>query len=179
MKKAKIWNPFVDETTDSKDENEIWRIRRNDERFLEESKAGCVKRQQKNQIVSTEGKNPFELYEEMPWKSADVVKAEDLYRVEAHKPGLSQSDKEVGEAGSSVEEPRHFVCPSCGKCFRRSSTLSTHRMIHSDLRPFKCLYCGKGFHQKSDMKKHTYTHTGQYTLIITWFFSSVRVYVDF
>jgi len=85
--------------------------------------------------------------------SGTVVPADDSVDL------VQKRRRDVGKAVRRV-----YHCHQCGKVFRRSSTLSTHRLIHTDTRPYPCQYCSKRFHQKSDMKKHTFTHTGACSL---------------
>lgn len=73
---------------------------------------------------------------------------------------LLENDKKCLSKPKNVYINSKLQCADCGKFFRRSSSLTTHSLIHRNIKPFSCKFCGKCFHQKSDMKKHTFIHTG-------------------
>lgn len=70
------------------------------------------------------------------------------------------NSEEIAPDETSALKTKVYKCQECGKEFKRPSSLSTHKLIHSDLKPYSCTYCGKNFLRKSDMKKHTLMHTG-------------------
>lgn len=50
------------------------------------------------------------------------------------------------------------VCAVCGKGFSTSSSLNTHRRIHSGEKPHQCQVCGKRFTASSNLYYHRMTH---------------------
>ena len=56
-----------------------------------------------------------------------------------------------------VGEKPH-ACDVCGKAFSTSSSLNTHRRIHSGEKPHQCQVCGKRFTASSNLYYHRMTH---------------------
>ncbi|XP_073538517.1 uncharacterized protein [Phyllobates terribilis] len=57
-------------------------------------------------------------------------------------------------------EEKPFLCPECGKCFKKKSVLFRHLKIHTE-NPFLCSICGKHFSQKSDLAEHQIIHESE------------------
>ncbi|CAN8014674.1 unnamed protein product, partial [Ixodes persulcatus] len=51
------------------------------------------------------------------------------------------------------------ACEVCGKAFSTSSSLNTHRRIHSGEKPHQCPVCGKRFTASSNLYYHRMTHS--------------------
>ncbi|XP_062973210.1 zinc finger protein 664-like [Elgaria multicarinata webbii] len=60
-----------------------------------------------------------------------------------------------------TEQPKPYICPTCGKAFRTSNLLSKHKVIHRQDKPYKCQECGKAFVQLLRLKRHQKIHTGE------------------
>lgn len=50
------------------------------------------------------------------------------------------------------------ICSVCSKGFSTSSSLNTHRRIHSGEKPHQCQVCGKRFTASSNLYYHRMTH---------------------
>ncbi|XP_014352110.1 52 kDa repressor of the inhibitor of the protein kinase-like isoform X2 [Latimeria chalumnae] len=60
----------------------------------------------------------------------------------------------------TCKEGKPYECPECGKCFRQSSHLNTHKKIHKGDQLYICTDCGKSFNQSKGCIKHQRLHKG-------------------
>jgi uncharacterized Zn-finger protein len=63
-------------------------------------------------------------------------------------------------SGPVCQPGKIYTCSTCGKSFSRSTNLTKHMRIHTDVRRFACETCGRAFLHARDLERHTLTHTG-------------------
>nr|XP_037874884.1 zinc finger protein 22-like [Bombyx mori] len=56
-------------------------------------------------------------------------------------------------------------CPECGKCFTASSNLYYHRMTHTKSKPHKCAWCPRSYPTPGELRAHAAAHARHATLL--------------
>ncbi|XP_064473293.1 gastrula zinc finger protein XlCGF26.1-like isoform X1 [Ornithodoros turicata] len=75
------------------------------------------------------------------------------------KPFVCSSSAVAAEDRRAKKRP--FICPTCGKAFRRKEHVERHMKMHTGERNFVCSTCGKSFSQKVHLENHVRIHTGE------------------
>ncbi|KAH9503822.1 hypothetical protein Btru_063925 [Bulinus truncatus] len=91
------------------------------------------------------------------------------YKVKCEKPHACDVCKKAFSTSSSLNTHRRIhsgekphQCKICGKRFTASSNLYYHRMTHNKEKPHKCDMCSKSFPTPGDLRSHMYIHNGSW-----------------
>ncbi|XP_039185973.1 zinc finger protein 91-like [Crotalus tigris] len=60
-----------------------------------------------------------------------------------------------------IQGEKPYKCLDCGKSFRDSNYLASHKRIHTGEKPYKCRVCGKGFNFPQSLTSHFKSHIGE------------------
>ncbi|XP_077136621.1 uncharacterized protein LOC143793491 isoform X1 [Ranitomeya variabilis] len=85
----------------------------------------------------------------------------DLSDSPSHHGELSLGRSQTVTKGKGQKVGKRFQCGDCGKWFTKSSSLLTHRRIHTGENLYPCSLCGKSFTGKSHLVIHERIHTGE------------------
>lgn len=61
---------------------------------------------------------------------------------------------------ASLPTQKNFLCTTCGKSFLRKIQLTTHSLVHTDVKPYACDRCNKRFRHYGTLKTHLLMHDG-------------------
>ncbi|KAM3844362.1 uncharacterized protein M6D78_002327 isoform 2-T4 [Vipera latastei] len=96
----------------------------------------------------------------------DTLVVNKNYRTYANGEGCELLDNRKYHRTISLAERRRagekpYQCTECGKRFKWSHYLRSHRRMHAGEKPYQCLECGKSFSQKSHLTSHKRIHSGE------------------
>ena len=55
-------------------------------------------------------------------------------------------------------DKKPYVCPKCGKGFKRIDKLKDHQKMHTNVKPYGCGVCGRRYRYKDGLRYHERTH---------------------
>ena len=67
----------------------------------------------------------------------------------------------------SYVEVRNEECEICHKKFRTPRELTSHSIIHTELKPFKCAACDRSFNNCGSLSRHRSSQHGAYEAVFT------------